>query len=156
MPVTHGVAGSSPVQTAKKPNATRWAFCIQVRSKTGFSVVHECKKHPHRRCRASLLCHPQLGPPRRGSAAGNPVSCPGLQLRSMRKGGLPCRASLLGQMTIPVLCKLLWDQRSHCFLLRRNCKRRGWTPRATSASNQSAPARLQIPLMLLRYSSRSF
>ena len=58
MPVTHGVAGSSPVQTAKKPNAKRWAFCIQVRSKTGFSVANECKKHPHRRCRASLLGHP--------------------------------------------------------------------------------------------------
>ena len=66
------------------------------------------------------------------------------------------RAAMQGQMTIPVLCKFLWGQRSHCFLLRRNCKRRGWTPRATSASNQSAPARLQIPLMLLRYSSRSF
>ena len=99
---------------------------------------------------------PLLGPPRRGSAAVNPVSCPGLQLSSMRKRGLPYRASQLGQMAIPVLCKLLWGQRSHCFLLRRNCKRRGWTPRATSASNQSAPARLQIPLMLSRYSSRSF
>ena len=38
---------------------------------------------------------PPLGPPRRGSATGNPVSCPCLQLRSMRKGDMQCRASLL-------------------------------------------------------------
>ena len=74
MPVTHGVAGSSPVQTAKKPNATRWAFCIHVRSKTGFSEAHECKKHPHRRCKASLLVHP-LGV-RQGAAAPQAIPFP--------------------------------------------------------------------------------